>query len=197
MRAEQDRHPLPGQAPDHRPHVAHAGGIEPGRRLVEQEQPWRAEQRCGNAEALAHPVRVAADLVASPFGQVDQVEYLGDPRGRVAAVVGGQQLQVLAPTQVRVEARRLDEAGDAVERAGAFDEGVAAEQLHVALGWANQAERHTQRRRLAGPVRAEEAVDVAGLDVEVDVIDGQDVAVALDQPARYDGRVAHRSAAAA
>ena len=50
-------------------------------------------------------------------------------RGAVA-VERRQQLEVLAGAQVWVEARRLDEARDALERARAAAHRVAAEQLH-------------------------------------------------------------------
>ena len=81
---------------------------------------------------------------------------------RVAAVERGDQLEVAAARQVRVEARRLDEAGDAVEGARALEQRVAAEQLRRALVGPDQPEQHPQRRRLAGAVGAEVAVDVAG-----------------------------------
>ena len=63
---EQHGHPLVGQPPDQQPHVAHSGGVEPGGRLVEQQQLRIAQQRRGDPEPLAHPVRVAADPVARP-----------------------------------------------------------------------------------------------------------------------------------
>ena len=44
-------------------HVAHAGRVEAGRRLVEQQQLRLAQQRRGDAEPLAHAVRVAADAI--------------------------------------------------------------------------------------------------------------------------------------
>ena len=94
-------------------------GIQAGRGLVEQQQPRVAQQRGGDAEALAHPVRVAADPVALAVGELDDVEHLVDPPRGVAAVERGEQLEVLAARQVGVEARRLDEARDAVERARA------------------------------------------------------------------------------
>ena len=110
----------------------------------------------------------------------------------------GEQPQVPAAGEVRVEARPLDEAGDAVERARAVDERIAAEELRVARRRADQPEQHPQRRRLARAVRAEVAEDVAALDGQVDVVDRDDLAVALDEPARFDRRrVAHLSARAA
>ena len=50
------------------------------------------------------------------------------------AVERGEQLEVLARGQVRVEARRLDESRDALQRARALAHRVAPEQLDGALG---------------------------------------------------------------
>ena len=150
----------------------------------------------GDAEALAHAVRVAADLVLGPVGEVDGVERLADPSCGSVAVERRHQLEVAAARQIRVEARRLDEAGDAVERGRTLQERVAPEQPRRALVGPDQAEQHPQRRRLACSVGPEVAVDVTGADREVDVVDGGDLAVALDQPAGLDRRCHHRPRAA-
>ena len=107
-------------------------------------------------------------------------------RGAVA-VERGEQFEVLARGQVRVEARRLDKARDPLQGACAVAHRVAAEQLDDALAGRDQAERHAQRRRLAGAVGAEEPVHVAGVDVQVDVVDREDLVVALDEPPSPDG----------
>jgi hypothetical protein len=114
-------------------------------------------------------------------------ERLVDPARRSAAVQRGAQLEVAAAGQIWVEARRLHEAGDAVERTRALDQRVAPEQSSGARGWPDQPEQHAQRRGLAGAVRPEVAVDVARADGEVDAVDREHVAVGLDEPARLDG----------
>ena len=75
---EQHRDPLRGEPLDQRAHVAHARGIEAGRRLVQQQQPWPPDQRGRDAEPLSHAVRVAADLVTPAAREVDDVERLLD-----------------------------------------------------------------------------------------------------------------------
>ena len=77
---------------------------------------------------------VPADPVAGAIRQVDRVQGRVDPGLRIAAVVGGAQLKVGTCGQVRVEARRLDEAGHAVQRPRALDVGVAVEQQGAAGG---------------------------------------------------------------
>jgi hypothetical protein len=126
--------------------------------------------------------------VARAVGEVDRVQRRVDPAARVAAVQRGHHLEVLAAAQVRVEARRLDEARDAVEGAGTLDVRVAPEQAHAAGVGADEAEQHAHRRRLPGAVRAEVAVDVAGPDGQVDAVDREHVAIALDEAPRRDGR---------
>ena len=189
--------PLVGEPADERAHVPHAGRIEAGRRLVEQQQARRAQQRPGDAEALAHAVRVAADLVLRAVGEVDGVEHLADAAFGAFAVERRHELEVAAPAEVRVEARRLDEARDAVEGAGALEQRIAAEQPRRALVGPDKPEQHPQRRGLSGPVGAEVAVDVAGPDGEVDMVDGRDLAVALDETTRLDRERAHQSPLAA
>ena len=58
-------------------------------------------------------------------------------------------------------------------------------------GRCEQRAEHPHGRGLAGAVRAEEAVDLAAFDVEVDAVDGLDVAEAARQIDRFDGRVPH------
>ena len=199
MRRQEHGHALVGEAPDQHAHVAHAARVEPGRRLVEQQQAGGAQERARDAEALPHAVRVAADLVARAIGQVDRVERLVDAVHGAVAVERRGHLEVAPAAHIRVEARRLDEAGDAVQGARPLREGVAPEQLRAAGVGPDEAEQHPQRRRLPGPVRTEVAVDVAGADGEVDVVDRGDAPVALHQAASLDrgGCGGHRSPRAA
>ena len=184
---QQHGHAVVGEPPDQDAHVAHARRVEAGGRLVEQQQPRRAQQRPGDAEALAHAVRVAADAVAGAVGQVDRVERAVDARRRRRRRrSAATSSRFLRPRQVRVEPRCLDEAGDAVERGGTELQRVPSEQPGAARGRADQPEQHPQRRRLAGAVRPEEPVDVAGRDHQVDVVDRAQLAVDLREAARLD-----------
>src|SRR5436190_1803392 len=99
----------------------------------------------------------------------------------LAAVERGEQLEVPAAAEIRVEARRLDEAGHSLERVDA-ELGVAAEQADRTGGGPDEAEHHAERGGLARPVRPQVAVDVAPGDAQVDVVDGDDLGVALRQP---------------
>ena len=143
-------------------------------------------------------MRVAADAIFRAVAEFDDLEHFLDSGSRAVAVEVGQQLEVLAARQVGVEAGPFDESCDAVESFGAVDEGVTPEELCGTGGRPDQAEQDPKQRRLAGAVRAQIAEDIATLDGEVDVVDGDDVAVALDETGRREGkRIAHFSARAA
>ena len=77
-----------------------------------------------------------------------------------------------------------------------------AEQPGLALGRRQQAGQHLHGRGLAAAVRAEEAEDLAALDAEVDMVDGDEVAEPLGQawprwPASPSSRRARRDDAPA
>jgi len=136
---------------------------------------------------LPHPLRVFAGAVAGAVAQLDQVEHLVDllPAG-VATVEGGQQFQVRPAGEIRVQAWLLDEAGNSGQGTDRIGGGVAAEEADRATVAADQAEQHAQGRCLPGPVRAEEAIDVAALDGQVDPVDRGQPTVALDETAHLD-----------
>ena len=79
---------------------------------------------------------------------------------------------------------------------GRADRGLRAREVDVALavdrrgaaGGVDQAEQHPQGGGLAGAVRPEEAGDPAGLDVEAQVVDGDEAAEALGEPSDLDPR---------
>ena len=186
--------PLRREVADERAHVAHAGGVESGGGLVEQQQAWLADQRAGDAEPLPHAVGVASHAILGAPRQVDGVERGVDASSRAVAVEGRDELEVLAAREVRVEARSLHESGHAFERPHAVDHRIATEEACAAAGRPDQPEQHAQRRRLAGAVGSEVAVHVAAFDGQVDVVDGRDVAVGLEEAASLDDR-AHASTA--
>src|SRR6185503_6184120 len=63
---------------------------------------------------------------------------------------------------------------------------VLAEELHPAGGGADQAEDHPHRGGLARAVAAQEAVEVAFLDLEIQVLDGLEGSKGLGKPFRLE-----------
>src|SRR5947209_15134288 len=66
-----------------------------------------------------------------------------------------------------------------------------SEQTGLAGISEHEAHEHTQRRRLAGPVRTEKAADVALLDGEVEVVDSEHGPEPLGEPGNGDDRLPH------
>jgi len=182
VRGEQDGETAVGQALDQGAHVADPAGVEAVGGLVEHQQPGVAQQAGGDAEALAHAVGVAGDLVVLPSGQVDGVEDLGDaagPEAAVAAVEEREALEVLRAGEVGVELRALDEPCHAVER---VDTGVApgaAEDLDRAGVGSDEPEQHPEEGGLPGAVGAQDAVDLALGDLQGQVVDRDQLPVGL------------------
>ncbi len=89
-----------------------------------------------------------------------------------------------------VGGRRLDQRAD-------LGQGLAqppgTEQLDGAAGGQHQPEQHPHRGGLARAVGAQEAVAVALAHVEVDVVDGDHPAIALDQTFGADHPACSRS----
>ena len=59
--------------------------------------------------------------------------------------------------------------------------GAGAEKVERAGGRLDESEEHTHRGRLAGPVRAEKAENVAARHLHRELIDGEDFAVPLGE----------------
>ena len=82
---------------------------------------------------------------------------------------------MFAPGEVGVERRFLQRGPDDLPHGRPFVDDVVAGDGRRACGRRQQRREHVDGRRLAGAVRAEEAVDLARLDQEVDAVDGEDV----------------------
>ncbi len=105
---------------------------------------------------------------------------------RDAAGGAGEHPQVVAAAAARVEvvasrAAPTVGSGSAARRSG-------GRRSWRCRRWVDQPEQHPQRRGLAGAVRAEEAGDPAGLDVEAQVVDRDEGAEALGEPSDLDLR---------
>jgi hypothetical protein len=90
---------------------------------------------------------------------------------------------VVAPGEQRVERGLLQGGADRPSHGRAFALDVVPRHARPARGRWQQRGEHEHRRRLAGPVGAEEAMDLAGLDPQVDAVDGPYPALELaDEP---------------
>jgi hypothetical protein len=125
--------------PQERAEPADAARVEPVGRLVEDQEPRVAEEGRGQAEALAHAQRVAADPAAGGLGEPDDVEDLGDPAARQAGH-RRERVQVGAGGAARVRAAGLDV--DADQRGGRRrSSGPARRRAARSRQWAGRGRR--------------------------------------------------------
>ena len=194
---EEHRGPGPVEVEQQLADLLDALRVEAVGRLVEHQQPGLAQQRAGQAEPLPHAERVRADRplvhAASPTRSSASATR---PRARAPVAVRRHRVEEreVAPSrQVRVRRRPLDQRADLRQHPPRGPRHLLAEQLDPSRGGQDQAEQHPDRRRLAGAVGAEEAVDVALADVEVDLVHGRDRPEPLGQPLGADHRRRGRS----
>jgi hypothetical protein len=152
--------------PDQVAYLTGALRVEAVRRLVQNEQIARAQQRRGNAEALPHAERVVAVPLARGRGKPDAVERVDDPAARCpcrdTSVGGVEPGQVGVPRQVRVERRTFDQRANPGQHPRRVLDELLTEQSVRAGRWEDQPEQHTDRGGLPRAVRTQEAVDRAG-----------------------------------
>ena len=159
---------------------AHALGVEPVRRLVEHEQLRLAEQRRREPEPLAHAERVALDAPSRGAVELDEAAAPRRPASRAARRRGASVSRWLRPERpgwksVASSTAPTRSAGCSSSRVG------LAEHERPPARRRREPEQHPQRRRLAGPVRAEEAGDRARLERERELVDRGQLAEPLRQ----------------
>ena len=188
VRHVHDRVPLVAQLVDAREQRLGLGLRQRRGRLVEDDHARRLPEHLRDLDELARGERRLRDrrLRVQPL-QPDALEHLArrrrSSRGRVIAAAGRElaHQQVLADRQVGQQAQLLVDDADAgvarLHRRRAAD--VAAVDLVGAAVALDGAREDLDQRALAGAVLAGEAVHLAGAQLEVDVLERLDRAVAL------------------
>ena len=91
-------------------------GVQPGGRLVQQQQLGVGHDRLGDPDPPAHPARQGADLAAGQVLQLDRGQGRADPPVAVGRVVqlleDGQVVDELEHREPRVEAEVLGEVAE-------------------------------------------------------------------------------------
>ena len=160
-------------------------GVERAEWLVEQEHLRLQHERPGQGHAL---LLAAGELRRPPLlqpAEADEVDHLADPsaalrlverRAVACAVTPPPQPvgDVVLDVEVGEEGIRLEHRVDrpAVRRHG--DQVLAVEQ-DLTTRRLLEAGDHPQRRGLAAAGRSEQREELAGLDAQLDVVDGDDV----------------------
>jgi hypothetical protein len=187
---EEDRHAaIADEAPQQVEDLDDAERVDRRRRLVEDQDVGVFHESVRDAEALEHAPRVRLDLVVGSGGQADLLEDLLDRRlGELPrdAIQAGGVAEVLAAGQVGVEADGIGHITDAAFDVERIPCGVEPDDPGLAAGRLGQPEQHQDRRRLTGAVLAEQPEDLARLDLEVEPVDGDELAVVLGEVASPD-----------
>ena len=179
--------------PDHVPHPEPAARIEPGRRLVEEQEARPADQRAGEIEPPPHPARVRLRDPVGGLVEEEALEQLVGTASRLGVrelVEAAEHPEVLASGQVLVDGRVLaGEADRAANRLRVADD-VEPRHARGSRVRAQQRGEDPHRRRLAGAVRAEQAEHGSLLHLEVDPVERAHLvlarAVDLHEPLGFD-----------
>jgi hypothetical protein len=151
------------------------GGIDAGGGLVEDEEARLLDEGLGEADALEHAFRVAAEAAVAGVLEADQVR--GAPRrargvSRREAADFSVEMERLLAGEEFVEVGVLREEADFL---AALDlAAVAPEDAGAAGAGGDEAEDDLHGGALAGAVGAQEAVNLAGLDIEREIAHGGD-----------------------
>ena len=163
------------------PQRAAALRVQARGRLVEEEDRRPVHERQGEVEAALHAAGVAADLAVGRLGQPDALEQLGrrGSRGRPWPGRAGPPCRSMCSRPVRKlsSAASWSAAPMLPAHVGALGGDVEARHRRAARRGRQQRGEHVDGGRLAGAVGPEEAVDLARRDLEVDAVDGVDVAL--------------------
>jgi hypothetical protein len=138
---------------------------------------------------LAHPQREATHPPARRLGQANLLKHLVGP-GEGQAGGGGDDLEVVAGAAAGMEAGRLQDRADLADGVGQLPIRPAVDPGRP-RGRGDQPQQHAQGGGLAGPVGAQEPDHRALVDLEAQVVDGDDPSEALGESVDGDDR--HRS----
>src|SRR5215218_2026409 len=186
MRVEQHAHAALAQPLEQPADRVPAGGVERAGRLVEQQQPRRADERLREPEPLLHPLRHRPDVAAGDVAELDELEQLA-PLRRAARrpdqlLVQPEQLVRGAPVG---EAEQLGQVAEL--RVGGGRAGRAPADLDRSRARPDQPAGDLHQRRLAGAVGPEQPEQLAGAELEVDSAQRLHRAIGLAQARDREG----------
>ena len=153
--------------------------VEAAGRLVEDEQLGPAHQCRDQDQLLAVPLRVGAHLLGRV--EVEAVDQLVAIVGVDRPVHPAEQMEGLGPGQRRPQVRLAGDVGEAPVRLDRLAVTVEPEDLGATRGRADEPEQEPDGGGLPGAVRSEVADDLARPDLEVEVSQRIDGAVALGE----------------
>ena len=191
LRREEDGHSrLPSHQRDLVPDVGAALRIETRGRLVQEENARAMHEREREVEPPLHAPRVAGDLAVGGVHETDAMEKLLRARATLLlrhALQRRLQAEVVARGEERVERGLLQrDADEPADLWPVLDDVVPGNERRPRRR-RQEGGQDVDRGGLPGAVRAEEAVDLAGRDRDVDPVDGARAFLVLaNEPADLD-----------
>ena len=182
--------PPDDEALDRVPERNPAPRIEPGRRLVQEDDRWLGDEGTGEVEPPPHAARVRTDEPAGRVGEIEVRQELLRALARAAAaevVEPPEHVEVLEAGQVLVDGRVLARQADPLPEARGLAKDVDSGDARAPLVGLEERGQDPDGGRLAGAVRAEQPEDGPSRHVQVDTAEGLDVAVALAEAVCLDG----------
>ena len=179
-----------GEAADLGPERVAALRVEAGRRLVEEEDARAVDEREREVEAALHPARVRAHLAVGGAASARRARAARrrvrarSSRGMPCSAVWRRRCS--RPVSSGSSAASWSAAPIAARTCGPSLTTSKPATRRRAGGRRQERGQHVHGRRLAGAVRAEEAVDLAGRDGEVDPVDRAHVLELADEPLDLD-----------
>ncbi|GFF06678.1 hypothetical protein SM139_1808 [Stenotrophomonas maltophilia] len=138
----------------------------------------------GQRQALLLATTEGAGQLRLPVQETVLLQQFVDPLPglRTRQVLdGGEEFQVLAHRKVFIQREALGHVADAPAQCLGLLRHGQAEHLDLAGTRFQQAAQHADGGRLARPVRAQEAIDLATRHGQVDIVHGQQIAEAAGQ----------------
>jgi hypothetical protein len=173
-------------------------GIEARGRLVEEEHLRIVDEGEGQRQTLLLAARQLAVAIVPLLPELEALEQrLAIDAARVQA---REEPKGLGDRDLVGKTRRLQAHADAILQPVAVLRRIHAQHRHLAARSGSQTLQDLHRRRLAGAVGSQQTEHFAGLDLEVDPLDGGTSAIVLREVDHGDGRRHHltiRIAAAA
>jgi hypothetical protein len=133
--------------------------VEPGRRLIQEQDLWLVQQRPRQANLLLHSARKGGHALGAVRVELEQVEELIDTlaaRGRVQSVQPTPELQIRPGCHLVVQPRRVGHHADARPDGSWLDTDVAPGDAGRPGRGRQQPRQHAHRRRLARAVWPEQ-----------------------------------------
>ena len=169
-----DRRAVGPVTTDRRPEAVTGIHVEARRRLVQQHQPGASGEGERHRDAALLPARQRTALTPKQVVEAELRREL--PRRDAVGEVRGHEVDDLADAQGVGQRGLLRSAAEGGPEAVAH--GVTAEELDGSGAGSSPPLQQGDEGRLAGSVRAEEPHNLAGADLEADIVEGNLIAEA-------------------